>query len=221
MPTWSNITPRLPAAGVSYGWGAAGPDRRRTTSMMLVARDAEPLDAPLMHLVDLRRLGGDDRAGQPLHRPVLALRELDLRHPNRSLVVRDHDVEERAIERPSSPQYARAHVHAHLVRVQVEAAPRDAGIAQAPIEPLHLADLRVLRCNDRVGQLLDLRAVALALCEFGPLQGRPVVRHHLRDESAVDAVARDLESLDRGVVSRRSGRGAVLLAAARQPQRQR
>jgi len=58
-----------------------------------------------MHLIDLRRLGVDDRAGQALHRPVLAPRALDLRHPNRSVVGRDHRVEESPIERLGSLGY--------------------------------------------------------------------------------------------------------------------
>ena len=133
-------------------------------------------------------------------------------------MVRDHHVEERAVEGLGSAQGGRVHVRAHLVRGHAEAALGDACVREPLIEASQLLDLGVLSGGDLLRQLLDLGALAVALRELGHVDRRLVVGDHLRHESAVDAVPGHLRRLRRGVLGC-LGSARAFLAARGERQR--
>ena len=142
-------------------------------------RLARPRLIPLLHLLNLGRLGRDDVAGQGLQLGVFGLLRGLLGHRDSTGMVRDHRGDKAYVVglRPFDHPHC-AHVHRHA-----------AGWFEVWI-PLfapyiHLIDLGLLRLQNRLGQLLDFWLGGLLLSVFRHLNCTLMMLDHAVDKQGI------------------------------------
>jgi hypothetical protein len=104
-------------------------------------------------------------------------------------MVRNHHVDELAVKRVRIAERVDVLGHPGLVFRYAEVARHHADGLKLPIDLPQSGDLRVLRLDDRPGELTDKVAVRALLSDLSHLDRRLVVRNHVGDERTIDRVA--------------------------------
>jgi hypothetical protein len=117
-----------------------------------------------------------------------AVGEFDPRHLDRTLMMRDHHVDELTIEGPGGPQRRGIHAHPHLIGIEAHAGMGSSceGLAEEPLmDRLDRFDLTRLVGDDARRELLDLGVLRSALSRLGHLDRGLVMRFHPGEKRTV------------------------------------